>query len=121
MNFSAATPIFRIFDEAKAREFYVDFLGFTIEFEHRFEPTAPLYMGISLGACKLHLSEHHGDASPGSSIRIQCDDVDALQQTLLAKHYKYARPGVQDQEWGMREMTIGDGFGNKLIFYKPLR
>ena len=32
------TPILRIFDEAKAREFYVDFLGFKVDWEHRFEP-----------------------------------------------------------------------------------
>ena len=31
-----ATPIFRMFEEARAREFYVDFLGFEVEFEHRF-------------------------------------------------------------------------------------
>ena len=31
-------PVLRSFDEAKAREFYVDFLGFTVEWEHRFEP-----------------------------------------------------------------------------------
>ena len=31
MTFGPATPIFRMFDEAKARELYVDFLGFTID------------------------------------------------------------------------------------------
>lgn len=40
-------PIFRIFDEAKAREFYIDYLGFTIDFEHRFEDDSPLYMGVA--------------------------------------------------------------------------
>ena len=120
MTFGPATPIFRIFDEAKAREFYIDFLGFTIDFEHRFEPGMPLYMGLSLGACKLHLSEHHGDATPGSAARIPCDDVEAYQKLLLAKQYKYARPGFQDQDWGTRDMTIGDGFGNRLIFFQPL-
>jgi hypothetical protein len=34
MGFARATPILRIFDEAKARELYVDFLGFTIDWEH---------------------------------------------------------------------------------------
>ena len=29
MTFGNTTPILRMFDEAKAREFYVDFLGFT--------------------------------------------------------------------------------------------
>jgi len=55
-------PILRIFDEAKAREFYVDFLGFTVDWEHRFNDDAPLYMQVSRDGCVLHFSEHYGDA-----------------------------------------------------------
>ena len=36
MKFGAETPILRIFDIAKAREFYLDFLGFAVDWEHRF-------------------------------------------------------------------------------------
>jgi uncharacterized glyoxalase superfamily protein PhnB len=119
MKFGPLTPILRIFDEAKAREFYVDFLEFKVDWEHRFEPGLPLYMGVSKDTVVLHLSEHFGDGTPGTHVRIECGDVDAFQQALLAKKYKNARPGVQDQEWGAREMTIGDPFGNKLTFWMP--
>jgi hypothetical protein len=43
MSFGPVIPVLRIFDEAKAREFYIGFLGFKIDVEHRFEPGAPLY------------------------------------------------------------------------------
>ena len=36
MSFFGITPILRIFDEAKAKEFYVDFLGFSVDWEHRY-------------------------------------------------------------------------------------
>jgi len=39
-------PILRIFDVAKAKEFYIDWLGFEIEWEHQFEPNTPYYIGI---------------------------------------------------------------------------
>ncbi len=120
MHFRAPTPILRMFDENKAREFYLGYLGFEIDFEHRFEPGTPLYMGIRLGDCLLHLSEHHGDGSPGAAIRIQVDDLEAYHAQLTAKQYKYYRPGLQDQEWGMREMAVHDGSGNRLIFFRPL-
>jgi uncharacterized glyoxalase superfamily protein PhnB len=116
MTFGKTTPILRIFDEKKAREFYVDFLGFTVDWEHRFEPDTPLYMQVSKDRCVLHLSEHYGDATPGASMRIETGDVDAFQKLLTSKHYKYARPGVQDMPWGTRDMTVQDPFGNKLTF-----
>jgi uncharacterized glyoxalase superfamily protein PhnB len=119
-GFGVCVPILRIFDEAKAREFYVDFLGFTVAFEHRFEKDLPLYMGVTLGDCVLHLSEHHGDASPGSTVRIQTEDLDSYQQALLAQEYGYARPGPpQEQSWGTRELTVADPFGNRVIFWEP--
>ena len=40
-------PILRIFDKAKTLEFYRDWLGFNIDWEHRFEENLPLYMQVS--------------------------------------------------------------------------
>lgn len=37
MKFDHPVPILRMFDEAATREFYVEFLGFKIDFEHRFD------------------------------------------------------------------------------------
>lgn len=115
----APVPIFRSFAEAAAKAFYIDFLGFELTFEHRFDPDAPLYMGVKKGGCELHISEHHGDATPGSTVRIEVDDVHAFCKELNAKKYRNARPGVQHQEWGWDDMTIADPFGNKLIFCTP--
>ncbi|MEB8389418.1 glyoxalase superfamily protein [Rhodobacteraceae bacterium KMM 6894] len=112
----APIPILRSFDEQAARAFYLDFLGFEITFEHRFDAAAPLYMGVTMGACELHISEHHGDATPGAALRIELPDVHAFCDTLNAKRYKNARPGVQHQEWGWDDMSIADPAGNRLIF-----
>jgi uncharacterized glyoxalase superfamily protein PhnB len=113
---TGVTPILRSFDEAKAREFYLDYLGFRVLFEHRFEPQLPLYMGIARDGVELHLSEHHGDASPGASLRIAVADIDALQAELAARAYRYARPQVETMPWGTRDMTVTDPFGNRLTF-----
>ena len=120
-SLSRVTPILRSFDEAKAREFYVGFLGFTVDWEHRFEGNSPLYLQVSLGECLLHLSEHYGDASPGAAIRIAVTDLDAYQAELMAKEFKYARPGIETAPWGSREMTIRDPFLNRLVFVEAER
>jgi len=116
MTLGRTIPILRIFDEAKAREFYVDFLGFEIDWEHRFEPGTPLYLQVSRDECVLHLSEHHGDSTPGSAIRIDTSDIDALHAELVSKRYTYARPGINEMPWGTREVSVADPFGNKLTF-----
>ncbi|GIN70179.1 bleomycin resistance protein [Bacillus sp. J14TS2] len=111
-------PILRVFDVKKLKEFYVDFLGFKIDWQHRFDENAPLYMQVSQQTCILHLSEHHGDASPGTSLRIGVRKLQEFHQKLLAKDYTYARPGMEKTPWGATEFTVHDPFGNKLIFYE---
>lgn len=115
MKLGPTTPILRIFDEAKAKEFYVEFLGFRVDWEHRFAPDLPLYAQVSRDGCVLHLSEHHGDGSPGTAIRIETSDLDSLHAELAAKRYRYARPGIEKQPWG-RDMSVKDPFGNRLTF-----
>ena len=78
LSYLKTVPILRSFDEGKAREFYVGFLGFTIDWEHRFEPGTPLYMQVSREGIVLHLSEHHGDGSPGVHLRIDVTGVHDL-------------------------------------------
>ncbi len=116
MTLGKVVPILRSFDDAKAREFYLGFLGFRVVFEHRFEPGLPLYMGIERDGCVLHLSEHHGDASPHAAMRIEVSDIDALQAELAAKAYAHARPSIEQMPWGTRDMNVIDPFGNRLTF-----
>ena len=116
MTFGRTTPILRIFDEAKAREFYIDFLGFTVDWEHRFEPDLPIYMQLSKDSCVIHLSEHHGDCTPGAAVRIETTELDAFQAELVSKRYKYARPSIGEMPWGTRELSVKDPFGNRLTF-----
>ena len=115
---TSVTPILRIFDYAKTKEFYVDFLEFTIDWEHRFEENMPVYLSVSSGPVTLHLSEHHGDGSPGTRVRIHHPDVEQFQKQLLAKKYKYMRPGLEEMPWNTVEMTVVDPFNNRLTYWR---
>lgn len=115
-TFSPAIPVFRIFSVEKAREFYLDFLGFKLDWEHRFEPDAPVYMQVSRGPLVLHLSEHHGDACPGSTAYVRMRGVRDYHSEISAKGYRYLRPGVESRDWTAAEMTVTDPFGNRIRF-----
>ena len=110
-----AIPILRIFDVAKAREFYCDFLAFSVKMEHRHQPDLPLYMAVERSGLELHLSEHHGDASPGSTAFVWMAGVKAFHAELISKQYRYGRPGIIRQPWG-DQMEVHDPFGNRIRF-----
>lgn len=113
-------PILRIFDETRAREFYLDYLGFHLDWEHRFEPGMPLYLQVSRGGCLLHLSEHFGDASPGATVFIRVRGLEGFHREITGKAYRYQRPGVELAPWNARVMELTDPFGNHLRFNEDL-
>ncbi|EDM66813.1 glyoxalase family protein [Moritella sp. PE36] len=86
MKFGNTTPILRSFDEIKAKEFYLEFLEFNLDWEHRFEDDLPLYMQVSKDGCVLHITEHHGDCSPGAALRIQVTNLEQYHDLLLGKN-----------------------------------
>jgi uncharacterized glyoxalase superfamily protein PhnB len=109
-------PILRIFDIAKAMEFYRDFLGFSVDWEHRFEDAAPLYMQVSRAGLVLHLSEHHGDACPGSTVFVRVSGLRDYYAEISARGYGYLRPGVQPTFHDSIQMEVIDPFGNRIRF-----
>jgi catechol 2,3-dioxygenase-like lactoylglutathione lyase family enzyme len=118
--FERTIPILRIFDIAKADEFYLGFLGFTVDWDHRFDDDAPLYRQISRGGLILHLSEHHGDGSPGAHLRILTRGVEAFHREITAKGYRHMRPGLEKAPWRTLETSVIDPFGNQLCFHEPI-
>ena len=109
-------PVIRIFDEDKAREFYLDFLGMQLDWEHRFEDNFPIYMQVSRDNLVFHLSEHSGDCTPGSKVFVNIKELDELFADIDSKDYKYNKPSIQKAFWGCRMFEVTDPFSNKIIF-----
>jgi len=120
ISFERTIPILRMFSVEKAKEFYVGYLGFQIDWEHKFPEVAPVYMQVSRAGLVLHLSEHYGDATPGSAIYVQMRGVEEFHRELTAKNYGYLRPGLDRSEWNTMSVNLIDPFGNHLRFHEPI-
>jgi len=120
IEFGRIIPIFRVFDIAKADEFYLGYLGLAVDWDHRYDDDAPLYRQFSRGALVLHLSEHHGDGSPGAKLRVMMRGIGTFLGELGAKGYRYMRPGLEKTPWNTLETGVIDPFGNHIRFYEPL-
>jgi len=121
ISFLKTIPILRIFDVEKAKEYYVGFLGFTLDWEHHFDDNSPAYMQLSRDGLVLHLSEHHGDACPGSTVFVWMTGIDEFQREIIHKGYKYLRPGIETAFYDARCMEVIDPFGNRIRFNEDLK
>ena len=100
----AMIPIFRVADGAETAKWYQRW-GFEVVGEHRFGPGFPLYLFLERNGVQLHLSEHTGDATPGTLVYFWVDDVESIATEFEAE--------IHDQPWG-REIKLTDPDGNRL-------
>lgn len=114
-----AVPVLRIFDEAVARQFYLEYLGFGVEWEHRFERGMPLYLRVRRDETVLDLSEHHGDGTPGGVVWVPVANADAFHSDISARPHPRLRPGVDPDFPGGPTVEVTDPFGNTLRFCEP--
>ena len=76
----------------------------------------PLYMQISKGDLTLHLTEHHGDCCPGSTVFVETTALDDFFAEIDAKDYPHLNPAIMDAPWGDRLLEVIDPFGNRIRF-----
>ena len=100
-----AIPILRVADAIAAVSWY-ERLGYTKEWEHRFEADFPVFVSLARhGTARLFVSEHEGDGSTPSVVYLRVDDVDAV-----AAEFGTA---IVEQPWA-RETHLTDPDGNQL-------
>jgi Glyoxalase superfamily protein len=116
----ATIPVLRILDVPKALSFYMGFLGFKVDWEHRHGENFPLYMQISREGLVLHLTEHYGDCVPGGCAFFRVTGLREFHAELKGKDYRYFKPGVEETDRGSLLMGLLDPFGNKLRFEEAI-
>ncbi|WP_305009731.1 glyoxalase superfamily protein [Hymenobacter mellowenesis] len=109
------TPVFTILDYAKAIEFYINWLGFRIDWQEEHDKK-PVYVQVSRGEIILHLNALADDVPAGAKARAEIQGILAFHHQLLSKNLR--RPTVQPAYWNSRvlEMEVVDPFGNRLVF-----
>ena len=113
------TPQFRITNARRSLAFYVEGLGFAIDWEHRFEPGFPVFMQLSRNGQSIFLTEHAGDCKVGGAAYFVIADVDAYHNDVVAHGVVPTHP-PEDTPWGAREMLVTDPDGNRLRIASPI-
>ena len=116
MKVEKVIPVLRIFDYKKAIEFYIDWLEFKINWEHTFDDNTPVYLEIEKDGLILHLSEHHGDGTPGTNVFVWVTGIEQFHKEIINKKYKYNKPGLEKTFYGALSVKVIDPFHNQIIF-----
>ncbi len=114
-----AIPILRIKSVEEAKQFYCEYLGFEIDWEHYFEPGAPVYMQVSRRGIRLQLSANER-FRPGSAVYIDTVGIREFHAQLVANPNRFETPGVISSPWNTEQMEMEDPFGNLLRFHEEL-
>jgi len=105
LAFGGVTPVLRVNDAAASRDYYVQALGFKVNWE------AVDFVSVSRGGCTLFLCE--GDQGhPGSWVWIDGKDVDAVYAEYKRSGARIRNPPT-NYSWAL-EMQVEDLDGNVL-------
>ncbi len=108
-------PTFRITNYEKAIGFYIDLLGFDIDWEHRFGETDPVYMQVSKNGLILHLSENERFKA-GVIIFVETKGIERFRESIINRDNKNNIPEVSTTSWNTKQLEIEDPFGNLMRF-----
>jgi uncharacterized glyoxalase superfamily protein PhnB len=122
-KFKDLIPILDVRDVDTAIRFYVERLGFDIDF--RDEEHSDNYAGVRRDDVRLHMQwQHEEEFKKGTAgtlrVRIIVDDPDALFEEYRGKGILDERAQVRETPAGTREFGCRDLDGNGLIFYRDL-
>ena len=119
IDLRAAIPILRMHDLAVTKRFYLEYLGCTLDAQDG-DGNGPVFMKVSRGELRLHLSSHHDDGTPGTVVLVVTYGVSDLHAELAAKNYPFLKPGLESGPGGNGlEMQLIDPASNRLRFYEP--
>jgi catechol 2,3-dioxygenase-like lactoylglutathione lyase family enzyme len=108
-------PQLRITDADASRSYYVEGLGFTVDWEHRFGLGYPVFMQLTRDGQKIFLTQHAGDCQPGGAVYFIVPDADRCVAEFIARGVQPTNP-IADMPWGTREFLLTDPDGNRLRF-----
>ena len=115
MSRQTVIPQLRMTDAARSHSFYVDQLGFTVDWTHQFEPGLPLFMQITRQGQTIFLSGHAGDCQPGGAVYFWVPDADATYAAFVTHGVLPVKP-IENMPWGVREFLLVDPDHNMLRF-----
>lgn len=112
-------PQLRITSAERSLSFYVNGLGFSVDWKHQFEAGFPLFLQLTRSGQTIFLTEHAGDCQVGGAVYFRIPDATACHAEFAARGIVATQPPTQTP-WGTCEFVLTDPDGNRLRFASDL-
>ena len=113
-----AVPIFPADDLRIAKDFYVNKLGFVVEWEATGDDGKTGIMGLVRGTIELTIDCPMTGHGRDACVSLRVEDADAYYEAWR-HHVDFTRPPV-DEPWGGRTCGFYDPFGNHIFIIGPM-
>lgn len=115
ISLQAAVPVVQVGSVAPAKMFYIEFLGFSIDWGWaESNDRRPFYAQISRSGVTLHLTSSGGARGP-AELLVRMTGLDTLHAELSRKAHLFPLTIRQTPD-DRRELQVADPFGNRLRF-----
>ena len=121
IEFKGATPVYVVHDVKASVQWYLDALGFKLQFLNEPPGEPAIYAVLVRDSLWSHLCYAHEGAKVRkdlASAQLHITNLDEFFQALTAKRVNVVQE-PQDQFWGERDFIISDPDGNQLWFSEP--
>ena len=112
-------PQLRITNAERSLQFFIQGLGFELDWEYRFEPGFPLFAQISRQGQTIFLTEHSGDCQVGGAVYFIVPDAAACWAEFEQRGITATNP-LAATPWDTLEFLLTDPDGNRLRFASEL-
>lgn len=124
-------PFIKCSSIGESLAFYTEILDFTVNL-----PPSPIpdsfmskYASLDRNGYKVHLSEHEGDGVFGNVVYIEVDNIDSLFEEFKSNGLNVSHPEKlpairlfpTEQTWGMKEFSVSDPDGNRIVFGQSIK
>lgn len=112
-----AVPILPVDDLKRAREFYVDLLGFEITFQATQDEATGL-LGVRRGSIAITLDCPMAGHGRDACVSLEVENADRYYEEWRTRVPILRSP--RNEDWGARTFDLVDPFGNTIFVVGPL-
>ena len=112
-------PQLRITNAERSLAFYIDALGFVVDWKHQFEPGFPVFIQATRAGQTIFLTEHAGDCQVGGAVYFIVPDAQSCYAEFANNGIAATNPPA-NTPWGTCEFVLTDPDGNRLRFSAEL-